>query len=172
MIEHLYASVRVLHILFAALWLGTAVFLTLYLSPALRSTGSQGMPVTAELLRRGMGTFIAVAAGLTVLSGLWMYWNFTNGLDMAIASHGAGLVLGIGGLCGLVAVVLGGAVIGRASKRSGELAQAVVGMANGSERDATLQSIASLQQRIAFYGRIDVILLLAALVAMCVAHNV
>ena len=100
-----YAGVRALHILFAAFWVGSAVFLTLYVTPAIRTTGTHGAPVMAELTRRRMGGFIAAAAMLTLLSGLWMYWVFTRGFDSAILAHGAGLALGLGGLCGIVAAV-------------------------------------------------------------------
>src|SRR6185312_670996 len=104
------------HILFAALWVGSAVFLTLYVTPAIRATGPRGAPVMAELMRRRTGGFIAAAAMLTVLSGLWMYWVFTHGFDSTIVAHGAGLALGIGGLCGIAAAVIGGAVIGGARR--------------------------------------------------------
>lgn len=171
MIEPWYAAIRVLHIVFAALWVGAAVLLTLFLSPAIRTLGLQGAPVMAELMRRRMGAFLAAAGGLTVLSGLWMYWIFTNGLDADIMRHGAGLALGIGGLCGIVAVILGGAVIGRAAERAGKLSRQAAQMPQGSERAAAMQTVATLQRRVAVYSRCDVALLLAALIAMCVAHG-
>jgi len=55
MIGEWYAGVRVLHILFAALWVGSAMFLTLYVTPAIRATGPRGAPVMAELRRRRTG---------------------------------------------------------------------------------------------------------------------
>lgn len=172
MIGEWYAGVRMLHILFAAFWVGSAVFLTLYVTPAIRATGPQGAPVMAELMRRRMGGFIAAAAMLTVLSGLWMYWIFTNGLDGAIVAHGAGLALGIGGLCGIAAAVIGGAVIGRAAERAGALSQQMAQMPEGEQRAATLQTVAALQRRVATFSRLAVVLLIAALVAMTLAHAI
>lgn len=172
MIGEWYAGVRMLHILFAAFWVGSAVFLTLYVTPAIRATGPQGAPVMAELMRRRMGGFIAAAAMLTVLSGLWMYWIFTNGFDGAIVAHGAGLALGIGGLCGIAAAVIGGAVIGRAAERAGALSQQMAQMPEGEQRAATLQTVAALQRRVATFSRVAVVLLIAALVAMTLAHAV
>jgi hypothetical protein len=170
MIGEWYAGVRVLHILFAALWVGSAVFFTLYVSPALRTTGPDGAPVMAELMRRRMGGFIAGAAMLTVLSGLWMYWVFTNGFDGAIVGHGAGLALGIGGLCGIIAAVIGGAVIGRAAERAGALSQQVAQLPEGEQRATTMQTVAALQHRVAMSSRVAAVLLVAALVAMALAH--
>ena len=170
MIGGWYAGVRVLHILFAALWVGSAVFFTLYVTPAIRATGPHGAPVMAELMRRRMGGFIAAAAMLTVLSGLWMYWVFTNGFDGSIVAHGAGLALGIGGRCGIAAAVIGGAVIGRAAERAGALSRQVAQMPEGGAREATMQSVETLQRRIATFSRLAVVLLVAALVAMTLAH--
>jgi len=116
------------------------------------------------------GRFIAAAAMLTVLSGLWMYWVFTHGFDSTIVAHGAGLALGIGGLCGIAAAVIGGAVIGRAAERAGKLSQQVAQLPDGEEREATMQSVTALQRRIATFSRLAVVLLVAALVAMTVAH--
>lgn len=172
MIGEWYAGVRVLHILFAAFWIGSAAFLTLYVTPAIRATGLQGASVMAELMRRRMGAFIAAAAMLTVLSGLWMYWIFTNGFDGSIVTHGAGLALGIGGLCGIVAAVVGGAVIGRAAERAGMLSQQVAQLPEGEKRAATLQTVAALQRRVAMFSRLALVLLVAALVAMTIAHVV
>ncbi|HJR13993.1 MAG TPA: hypothetical protein VJ833_08875 [Rhodanobacteraceae bacterium] len=170
MIGEWYAGVRVLHILFAALWVGSAVFLTLYVAPAIRATGPRGAPVMAELMRRRMGGFTAAAAMLTVLSGLWMYWIFTHGFDFDVVGHGAGLALGLGGLCGILAAVIGGAVIGRAAERAGKLSQQVAQLPDGEEREVTMQSVAALQRRIATFSRLAVVLLVAALVAMTIAH--
>ncbi|MGH8125079.1 MAG: hypothetical protein ACREPK_04450 [Rhodanobacteraceae bacterium] len=165
-----YAGIRVLHILFAALWVGTTVFLTLYVSPAIRSLGPRGAPVMAELMRRRMGAFIASASLLTVLSGLWMYWVFTNGFSAQAMGHGAGLALGIGGLCGIVAAIVGGAIISRAAEGAGKLSREVAQMPEGSERVAVMQTVAVLQRRVTLFSRCDVVLLIAALIAMCIAH--
>lgn len=166
-----YSGIRVLHILFAALWIGTAAFLTLYVSPAIRALGPRGAPMMAELMRRRMGAFIAAASILTILSGLWMYWVFTNGLDSTIVVHGAGLALGIGGLCGIAAAVVGGAIIGRAAERAGKLSREASQMPEGGERAAIMQTVAGLQRRVALSSRCDLVLLVAALIAMCLAHS-
>lgn len=170
MIGEWYAGVRVLHILFAALWVGSAVFLTLYVTPAIRASGPRGAAVMAELMRRRMRGFIAAVAMLTVLSGLWMYWIFTHGFNLDVAGHGAGLALGLGGLCGILAAVTGGAVIGRAAERAGKLSQQVAQLPDGEEREVTMQSVAALQRRVATFSRLAVVLLVAALVAMTIAH--
>lgn len=117
-----YADMRVLHIVFAALWVGTAVLMTAYVSPAIRSLGPRGAPMMAELMRRKMGAFIAASSMLTVLSGIWMYWEFSHGFDTTVMTSGPGMALGIGGLCGIAAAIIGGAVISKAASENAAFA--------------------------------------------------
>lgn len=170
MIISWYTDVRVLHIVCAALWLGAAAFMTLYLGPAVRTLGPRGMPVTAELGRRHMGAFMGAVGGLTVVSGLLMYWAFTDGFEASIVGHGAGLALGLGGLCGITAAIIGGAILGRSSERVARLAQVASQSTDGHESKTARREIAVLHHRIATFSRIDLALLLAALLLMCLAH--
>lgn len=165
-----YADVRVLHIVFAALWVGASVLFALYVSPAIRSLGPHGAQVMAELMRRKVGLFIAASSMLTVLSGLWMYWEFSHGFDATIVTHGPGLALGIGGLCGIAAAIVGGAVIGRAAEQAGQLSHDIAQLPEGGEREALMQHLAKIQRRMNVAGRCDVVLLLAALILMSLAH--
>jgi uncharacterized membrane protein len=167
-----YMHVRVLHIVFAALWVGAAVFLTLYVSPAIRALGPAGAPLMAELMRRRMSGFFAATAMLTVLSGVWMYWEFTHGLDAAIVRQRIGLALGFGGLCGIAAAVIGAAVISRSAERAGKLSREAAQWPEGPERGATMQTVAALQRRVTVFARFNTVLLVVALLAMCVAHSV
>lgn len=167
-----YMHVRVLHILFAALWVGAAVFLSVYVSPAIRALGPAGAPVMAELMRRRMSAFLGAAAMLTVLSGVWMYWEFTHGLDAAIMRQGIGLALGFGGLCGIAAAVIGAAVISRSAERAGKLSREAAQLPEGAERGAAMQTVTALQRRATIFARFNSVLLVVALLAMCLAHSV
>ncbi|MGH8235346.1 MAG: hypothetical protein ACREPU_14295 [Rhodanobacteraceae bacterium] len=167
-----YAGVRVLHILAAALWIGTTALLTFFVSPAIRGRGPRGAPVMVELMRRRMGLYIAVASGVTILSGLWLYWIFTAGFDLGVIASPSGLIFGIGALCGIVAPIIGGAVIGRSAERIAKVARKATQLADGAERNALMGDVAILQRRVATFSRIDVLLLVAALVLMSLGHYV
>jgi uncharacterized membrane protein len=162
MTASLFAEIRALHILVAAAWFGTATFLTLYLMPAVRQLGPQGGQVMAALIQRRFHVFMAASAGLTVLSGLWLYWTLTAGLQPdAIRSH-MGMVFGLGGLCGLLAAVIGGAVVGRSSKQLAALA------AGGQPPQPDV--VARLQARIRIGSLLALALLLLALLSMAFGH--
>jgi hypothetical protein len=151
-----------LHILFAALWLGAAAFLTLYLLPALRQLGPAGSATMHSLDQRGLHRFMGANGGLSVLSGLFLYWALTAGFNPQAITSPMGMVYGIGGLAGLSAAVIGGAVIGRSIKRIDAL--------NQDPATAGSPELLALQSRVATASRLALGLLLVALVAMTMGH--
>ena len=56
-----------------------AAFLTLYLLPVARQLGPSGGTTMTALTGRGFHRFMAANSGLTILSGLWLYWTLTAG---------------------------------------------------------------------------------------------
>ena len=156
-------EIRALHILVAATWFGAAAFLTLFLMPALRQLGPQGGPVMAALTQRRFHVFMAANAMLTVLSGAWMYWQLTGGLQPAAVGSHDGLAYGLGGLAGLLAAIIGAAVVGRGSKQLAALAAA------GAPDPAV---VARLQARVRTGSRSALTLMVVALLAMTLAHAV
>ena len=158
----LFPWVRTLHILFAASWFGAAAVLTLYLLPVLRQLGPAGETTLQGLTGRGLHRFMAASSGVTVLSGLWLYWTLTAGFSASAMSSTAGMVFGLGGLAGVLAAMLGGGVIGRNIKRIEALST--------SGDPAAQAQVASLHQRIAMASRLALSLLAFALLAMALGH--
>jgi len=160
----LLSVARAAHILAAALWLGAGAMLTLYILPSIRSTGAAGGAVMAESMRRGLGIFMASAGGLTIVSGIWLYWNWFHARG-AEALHGAAAtMLTAGALAGIVAAIVGGAVLGRTSR---ELAM----LATAPASDATEARIAALHRRGAAASKLVLILLVAALLLMIFSRS-
>ena len=157
----MFVEVRALHILVAAAWFGAAAFLTLYLMPALGRVEPRGGAVLRALEGRGLHRFMAANAGLTVLSGAWLYWTLTSGFKPQAIASATGLVYGLGGLAGLLAAIIGGAVIGRSVKRLAALP------ADGA---STGDTAALLQRRIRGGSRAALSLMLLALLSMTLGH--
>jgi uncharacterized membrane protein len=156
----LFPWVRTLHILFAASWFGAAAVLTLYLLPVLRQQGASGETTLQALTGRGLHRFMAASSGITVVSGLWLYWTLTAGFSASAMSSTAGMVFGLGGLAGMLAAMLGGGVIGRSIQRIEALS------ADGADS----AQVADLHQRIAMASRLALSLLAFALLAMALGH--
>src|ERR1700687_5556018 len=76
----LFLSMRVLHVALAGAWLGAAMFTALYLGPSLLELGPAGAPLLATMVRRGLVKYMASIGGLTVVTGLYLFWRFTGGV--------------------------------------------------------------------------------------------
>ena len=157
----LFPWVRMLHIVFAASWFGAAALLTLYLLPVARQLGPSGSTTMTALTGRGFHRFMAANSGLTLLSGLWLYWALTAGFAGPAMASTPGMVFGLGGAAGLLAAVIGGAVIGRNLTRIEAL------KAGLPDQQSTIEA---LQGRVSIASRCALALLLFALVAMALGH--
>src|SRR5207237_1314664 len=96
---------------------GAAVFATVFLMPALGEAGADTGVVMAGLERRRLMIAMPSFGGLTVLTGVWLYWHFTSGFNPGISTSAGGLGFGVGGAFGLAALIVGGSVVGRSVRR-------------------------------------------------------
>lgn len=164
---YVFVSLRSLHVLLAALWIGAATAMTVFLMPAI---GNLAPEVASRLARGKFHPFMASIAGTTVLSGIVLYWHLTNGFSAVGMGSNAGLAFGIGGVIGLAALIIGGGVVGRSAKRIAELsAQAADANTRGSE---TIAEMDKLRQRVTGAGRLVVTLLVVSLILMTFGHYV
>jgi len=168
----LFLSLRALHVLLGAVWLGAAVLITLFLAPTVAEAGPAGGQIMVVLMRRGLHRFIAGVSVATVVTGLYLYWRFTGGFDPETARTPAGVAFGIGGFAGLGAALLGGAVVSGGSVRLTAIMSRAMGLPEGSEHDSLLRTAEALRQQIASASRIVIGLIVVALVLMAVGHYV
>src|SRR5262245_40827631 len=113
----LYLAFRVIHVLLAALWIGSTVFISLLLMPAIEASGPAGGQVMLGLNRRGLNAYMGAIGGITVLTGILLFWRYTAGFDPVLSGSRAGITYSIGGLAGLLAAIIGGAVVGRSAQK-------------------------------------------------------
>ncbi|MGH8213905.1 MAG: hypothetical protein ACREPP_11830 [Rhodanobacteraceae bacterium] len=164
-----FLSLRAAHILLAALWLGAAFLLSLFVLPAARDVGPAGGQFMATLQKRKLHAFMAGTAVLTVLSGIWLYWLFTAGLQTEVMFSAGGLAFGIGGLCGVLAMILGGAIMGRGTARMVAMGEEAV-LLSDVERTVHMQQMEALRQRLGVASKFILLLMVAALLLMAVGH--
>lgn len=168
----IFLLLRVLHVLLAALWIGGTVFISFLLMPALEMTGPSSGAVMINLQRRGLNAYMASLGGLTVLTGIYLFWRFTGGFDPEISGSPAGIVYSVGGACGLLATILGGAVVGRSAKQAVEILIKANTLPDGAEKGALLRTIEPLRARMTTFGTIVVMLQAMALALMAIGHYV
>lgn len=166
-----YVVLRVLHILVAALWVGAAGLLAMVVMPAVGDAGAAGGPFLASLHRRKLHVFMAASALLTVLSGIWLYWVLTTGFDPAIVWSRGGMAFGIGGLCGLLALIVGGGIIGPGFARLAAWTEQTDAMPD-AQRDAHVQRLEAIRRRTLLASKCALALIVVALVLMASGHYV
>ena len=108
---------------------------------------------------------------MTVLTGLWLYWWFTNGFNPADSASMSGRVFGAGGVLGLAAAVIGGSVVGRNMKRVIALL-AQIDRTEAAGRSALMDQLLHHRQKAARGARIVAILLIVTIVLMAMGHYV
>ena len=160
-----FFAVRVLHVLGAAIWIGSAFFGAWFVMPAVRETGPDGGKVMAAIQKRGWVAFVPSIAGLTVLSGLWLYRPY-----MGDSGHAAALY-GYGGVTGIIAMILAGSVVGRSIRKAGDVAAKAASMPEGPDRAALIGTAAQLRQRALTFARIVSVLIIIVAAIMTMAKD-
>lgn len=167
----LFLLLRATHVLLAAIWLGSGVFTTFYLMPALAESGPAAGPLMGALARRKIHVFMASIGGVTVLTGFYLYYRFTGGFDPALSGSRGAMAFGFGGICGLVALIIGGAVVSRNVKKMEQLG-ARLATAPDAQRAALAAEMTGARQRIETFSRIVIALQVIAVVLMAIGHYV
>jgi uncharacterized membrane protein len=168
--DYLLIGLRLVHIVSAALWVGMIFFTVFFLTPAVQEVGPDGGKVMAALQRRGLLNFVPTLAVLTIVSGLWLYWRTSLGLNPAYVHSATGGTLALGGLATMAAFVVGLTRMRRSMLRVLEISQSLGGVADENERQRLMGEMQRLRGRARTGGRIVVTLLLFATVTMSVAR--
>ena len=168
----LFLTMRVFHVALAGAWFGAAMFTTLYLGPAVADAGPAGGQMMTILVRRGIVKYMASIGGLTIVSGVYLFWRFTGGFDPAISSSRAGMAFSVGALTGLIALILGGSMIGASAKKLAALGAKAAGMPDGADRAALMTTMDSLRGRMDTFSKIVTALLFISMATMALGHYI
>ena len=166
-----FVGVRVLHVVMAAIWFGSTVFVSTLLTPVVEASGPSGGQVMMGISKRGINAYMGVLGGTTVLTGVFLLWRFLGGFG-AIGSSHAALAFTIGGIAGILAGVIGGSIVGRSANRAAALLGQAAGMSDGPAKAALLQLVSPLRQRVKLGSRAVIALQMIALILMTIGHYV
>jgi uncharacterized membrane protein len=160
---------RLLHILCGVFWAGAMLFVAAFLLPAVRDGGPGAGQVMGRIMARRYPQAIALAAILTVLTGLFMYWHDASISAGAFARSRSGMTYGLGGIAALVALVIGAAVVGPAALRLGKLG-AEVQTRGGPPSPEQASTLAAAQRRIGLGTNLAALFVAIAVLCMAVAR--
>jgi uncharacterized membrane protein len=168
----LFLALRIVHVLLAALWLGSVGLMVLFVMPASKETGPAAGPLMAAMARRGFNGYMGALGGVTVLTGIYLYWRFTGGFSPELSASRGAMVFGTGGIAGILAVIIGGAVVGRSAAKMAALGGKAMALPEGSERAGLMTQSAAARDRMTAGARIVLVLQMIALVCMAIGHYV
>ncbi len=163
---------NLVHILSGVFWAGSVLLLTFFVVPAIEASGAQGKAVMQSLLKGTRFPLAMMLSGmLTVLSGLAMYWLVSDGLKGNWIGSAHGIAITVGGLGGVLAAIVGGAISGRATKRLGAVMQQIeaAGKPATAEQEAEIRALQTTMRMGTVLGTLFI---LVALVGMAVARAV
>src|SRR4051812_42647225 len=95
-----FLAARLVHVLLAALWIGGVALMVLFVMPATKETGTAAGPMLGAMARRGLNAFFGAVGGITVLTGIYLYWRFTGGFAPELSATRSAMVFGTGGIAG------------------------------------------------------------------------
>lgn len=161
---------RLLHVVIGALWIGFAVFTAFLLAPALQDTGLGGAGVMAALQRRGIHQVVSAFAGITVLTGIWLFWRVSGGFSPVFMGSHMGIALSVGGLAAIVGYAVGMTMVRPSMTRAATLSQELGSLTSENDRATMFAAIAEARGRGAAGARFMSLTLLLSAAAMAVAR--
>ncbi|MEX2109031.1 MAG: hypothetical protein WD802_00310 [Gemmatimonadaceae bacterium] len=162
---------RLVHILGGIFWVGSGLFTTFFLMPALAASGPAAGQVMAGLQQRRLFTVLPIVALLTIASGLRLMWIMSAGFAPAYFASGPGRTYvwsGAAAIIGfLISVGVARPVTVRAMKLSASLATAP-----DSAREGITARLAGLRRLATIASIIAVALVVLAAAGMAIARYV
>lgn len=166
--DTLQIVLRVIHIGFGIIWVGSSVFFHFFIEPTVHALGPQGGPFMAHLMeKRKVPMVIASSSVLAIVSGVWLYWRDTSGFDPDLVTSDVGLGFLIGGIAAILAFVLGIAVVRPLAVRMGSLGGE---MASGQPTQQQAQEMGAIQGKLRRISTINMVLLAIAVISMASAR--
>ena len=110
-----------------------------------------------------------MAATITLLSGLWLYWTVSGGFEASYVHSLQGITFATGGILAIVGFAIGMTAIRPNMAKAAALAQAA-SQANEAERGAIAAQAQVLRQRAATAGNVVNVFIVVAILAMAVGR--
>lgn len=161
---------RLVHILGGIFWVGSMMFTSFFLMPALRSSPAVAGQVMASLQKRRLFTFLPVVALLTILSGIRLLWIASVGFSDAYLSTSTGRTFSASAGAALVAFLLSVLVSRPGFVRVGKLGATLATATDEAARQRISGEMQRITRRVTIANGIVAALLLLAAAGMATAR--
>jgi uncharacterized membrane protein len=160
---------RIIHVVGAVLWGGTAMFVAFFLMPAMGMAGPAGAPVMGALVKRRLFVIVPTVAVLTMLAGLRLLWLISDGYSAAYFSTRTGMTYATGTFTAIAAFTIFLTVSRPALGKMGALQQQMTQAAE-SERAALMAQMNAVRGRAGAAAKAIAFLLIIAAITMAVGR--
>ena len=161
---------RLVHVLGGIFWVGSGLFSTFFLVPAIMAAGPAAGPVMGALQQRRLFTILPVVALLTVLSGLRLMWIASGGFQPAYFQTASGATYAFGAVASVLAFALSLMVARPMAVRGTQLAGEMAKAPEGPARAAIAAELARVRRRGAVATTTGVVMLVIAASGMAIAR--
>ena len=161
---------RLIHIFAGAFWFGAGMVMILFVEPTFMAVGPAGQRFVRTFFKGSrFGIAMPVAAIVTTLAGLALYYRVSDHFNADWMGSTAGIVLSIGAVSGLLAFLHGAMVIGPSTAQLTRLLDELV-PENGTMSDEDYARLHAAQKHANLHGRISVVLIAVAMACMISAR--
>ena len=163
---------RIVHVGGGIFWAGAGMFMAWFLGPAVKQAGPPGGAVMLRLSRGTRWNFaISATAVLTVLSGILLYVRNGTASAWAYMMSGTGITISLGAIVGIVALIVGGAIVGPTSAKIADLGEKMAG-GDGPPSQSDAAEMGALQAKMERASNLQAILLAVSVLLMAVARYI
>lgn len=161
---------RLVHILGGIFWVGSLMFTSFFLMPALGSSPAVAGEVMAGLQKRRLFTLLPIVALLTILSGLRLLWIVSAGFSDAYLSTSTGRTFSASAVAAIVAFLLSLLVSRPGFLRVGRLSATLATTTDQGARQRISAEMQRLRRRVSIANAIVATLLLLTAAGMAIAR--
>ena len=163
-------TLRLVHIVCGVFWAGAAMYLALFVMPAVNATGPEGGRFMQQLARTNkLPMVMTVASSLSVIAGLLLFWKISGGFQSAWMSSKHGIILSIGGALAIIAWLEGFFITRPNALKLNKLGQLIAKSA-GPPDARQLNQISQYRQKIFSANNHSAVLLVASVITMSIVR--
>ncbi|MBM9501520.1 hypothetical protein JWG44_14800 [Leptospira sp. 201903071] len=157
----LFLILKFVHVAFGIFWAGAASVMAIFVLPAANALGPDGGKMMQQIAKTNSYPIVlnTVTFG-TLLTGLLLYWNLSNGFQLEWIFSRYGILLGIGGMLGVTAYCFGLWINLPTVKRISEIGQI---FQKGTPSPELIAELGKLKSKFLFSTRV---------IAVCVGSGI
>jgi uncharacterized membrane protein len=167
---YVYILLRTIHIFASMLWLVSAIYYFYFVQPTVKTLGAAGPKFVRNLIEgRRYPLYMSLVSLLTILTGIWLYWRSSGGLQLSWIKTGPGIGFTISAVISFLVFLMGMLMIKPRAEQMGKLG-AEIGESGNPPNPNKLIELQKIERELSVLERADIVLLVIAMLIMVTAR--